>query len=545
MTARLIITRGAAILSLVFLMLLMMGEFTPTRAADEMATTCNQYYAGITNRIAGCVRDSLAKAAENYFDTGDGFYAGLQLAIQAVMTISVAVFGCMAAFGMLEKPGRDSLMLLIKLACVAYFVTASDTNYQMVIRMMDGSARAVLQMVPRTGQADNSGTKFDQITCFNNLNRATEDLDGEESDYSPYMQTASPWLAFDCLLDSVIGIKPKDLSKTGLNGINQAFRNATNTGEQGLARGLFNFFFASFQSSVMGAMLAIIGFVFVWSMINMIVKALFVYLAGYIGVTMMMIVGPLFIPLILFQATRSYFDKWIKLVFSFALQPIIILAFIVFSIAAVDLAMFSGSYSVMYRIAGDASRETGFSLNAYLTQIREIPNSDPPATGAILRKSAWTVFEQKALQPNVKAPVFDETKGALGVLGNSKCLDHLMKADPELAAICSQSFPLQINKDEIDWTLLAAVRTPPVELDQQEKDDGLDIGGKLAREIMAAMLFAGIVVYVMNELLTVVPAIAYDMFGDYGQSANLAQMSDSPGGQKVGGGIKSMMKGGG
>ena len=40
------------------------------------------------------------------------------------------------------------------------------------------------------------------------------------------------------------------------------------------------------------------------------------------------------------------------------------------SVAAVDLATFSGKYSVIYRIAGDESQRDGFNLNEYLSRER-------------------------------------------------------------------------------------------------------------------------------------------------------------------------------
>ncbi len=157
-------------------------------------------YAGLTNHIANCVRDTLDSATDDFFDPQTGFYPLVSRAIMAVMTLAIIIFGIMATFGMLEKPGRDSIMLLLKIAAVTFFTTNSDWMYHQVLASMDSAAQSVVSFSPITGNADNTGKGFDQVECFKNMQDVQNNVD-------PRTTLSGPWLAMDCMIDSVIGIK--------------------------------------------------------------------------------------------------------------------------------------------------------------------------------------------------------------------------------------------------------------------------------------------------------------------------------------------------
>ncbi len=70
-----------------------------------------------------------------------------------------------------------------------------------------------------------------------------------------------------------------------------------------------------------------------------VVKAALMYIYSLIGLSMLMILAPIMLPLMLFQITKQTFDSWWKYLISYALQPVLI--FSVLSIAnMVFLAIF-------------------------------------------------------------------------------------------------------------------------------------------------------------------------------------------------------------
>ncbi len=522
-----ILVRGNGLfLMLAALVLALVLVVSPSQAQKQpKIPTCSNYqngqmssgYVGLTNHIVGCIRETLDGATDKFFT---GFYPIVSKGISAAMTMAVIVFGILGAFGMLEKIGRDSIVLLLKLACVSYFSTQSDLVYHTMISAMDSTARAVVEYVPSNGPSDGTGGDFSQVTCLKKMKEAQTAINTS----SPGNQKAvsGPWLAMDCMIDSVIGIKVESaggIKTTALSDV-KAYNENLSDDDQGLSRGLLYLFFSSWQSSVLGVIVAVLGFIFLWGMITMIIKALFIYISGYLGLAVMVIVSPLLIPLVLFQSTKVYFDKWVKLLISFALQPIIILVFVALTIAAVDLATFSGKYSVMYRIAGDASQQKGFSLNSYLTQQRGGGGGGDKQT-AIIQDRKWDLGFVKADNVDSKdsTPIKKIVDGGLiDQLTQSDCAQALQKADPKITDKCGQSYAVGLTRTKLDWDLMASARQPAVQLNGAK-----NAGEAIAREVLSAVIFAAVVIFVMNQLLSVIPVVAYDLFGDFGQSPNLAQ----------------------
>lgn len=504
-------------------------------------------YAGLSNRIVMCIRDTIDVAAVKFYGedtTGDGrpdtgFFRLVSRAITGFLTLTVIIYGILAAYGMLEKPGRDVMLLMVKLSIVTGLVVQSDVLYSTSLRMMDSASAAVVSFAPNTGEIV-AGMGADRLECINNMKEASN-LQLQDRNGNNRANYASAWIGMDCVLDTVIGIKV-DQKMTGQN-LSASLKDLTTnkkTGEKpGMARGLINFFFSSMQSSIMGVLLAIIGFVFIYTLIWLVLKAMFVYLAGYIGIAFMMIFAPVFIPLVLFRVTSEYFKKWIKLTLAFALQPIIILAFVTFAVSAIDFAVFSGDYSVMYRIAGNESRAATFNVNEYLEKHQLVKKEGTELAG--IKTSTETPRFNESTIEQAK----NKLSGLFGDVKNSDCGKNLanpnLNADPaELQRIresCS-SYPIKWWRNSINWNKMAAVREPqppPAERvpDTTNADGSItkgdgptvtetDLRGRtIAREVFAAVIFATLAVLCINGLLTVIPSMVNDLVGESFQSPNL------------------------
>ena len=83
-------------------------------------------YAGVANRIVGCVRQTLRNAAYAFLSPQTGFYSLVRQPIMALITLAVAIYGAMLAAGMVEKPSRDTFVLLLKLGFVIWAVENSQ-----------------------------------------------------------------------------------------------------------------------------------------------------------------------------------------------------------------------------------------------------------------------------------------------------------------------------------------------------------------------------------------------------------------------------------
>lgn len=508
----------------------------------QPASTCDGYV-GLMHHMAGCIRDTITQSADIFFDE---VYPALRTAIGGILTLAVVVYGVMLSMGMVEKLGRDTFVLLLKIAAISFFVTSSPFTYKTIIGAMDAAAGEVVSYTPPSGPADNAGSDYNQSVCMKNMIEAQAKTD-------PSKPIITPWLGIDCLIDSVIGIKILPKAGGPAVGDEKWFNTALDSADptkssQGLARGLIFFFFSSLQTSVLGAVLALVAFFFVYGLLWLIIRTFFGYIAGYMGVALLVILSPLFIPLILFRDTKQYFDKWVKLLVGFTMQPILMLVFVIFSITAVDFAAFSGNYSIVYRIAGDASRTTPFSLNDYLTTQRDESGqpdtSSPPCEkcGPIIatkdKPLAAVKTVPKEADKDTKVPI--ESKDIGGVvddLNYSACTDKNMKADKSgaLKKICDAQYTIRAQLKNIDWDKMAAARKPAVSVEGDAKP-----GEQIAREVLSAVFFCCMVVFILNGMLKVVTSIILDLVGDFGQTADLNALGSGPNGQQ-GGGISGIV----
>ena len=479
----------------------------PLATPSVVQSTCSEYY-GLTSRIVMCVRESVGKAMTAYFKD---FYPYVKGAVAGFLTLSVVVIGVMASFGMLEKIGRDTFIFTMKLTMVSFFSATAPQIYYTIIPIMDAAAGAVVEFTPTSGPLTDEAT-IDQSTCYK---RMQENIQNSGS------QTYSaPWLTVDCMLDSVFGIKIDSLvqsanKNTPTKGAADGWYNENLQGN-GLSRGMTAFFFSSLQTSILGLLFGAIGFFFLYGIVWLILKALFVYLGAFIALAFMCLFAPFFIPLVMFRVTKPYFDKWVKLTLSFMLQPVIILAFVTFMLAAVDLVLFTGQYSVMYRIAGEESRRADFNLNSYL-EAKEI----------ITKESAAPI----QLRTGRSSEGIEKT--AAGLIGEAvirDCSEAVTKMDPKAEQICSESYPVKFWKDSINWKNMAAARNPAVTIESPSTTPEQQI----SREVIAALLFAAVVVYVLNGLMHVVPSIVNDLLGDAYSSPSLSSGFSRRGGGGLG-----------
>jgi type IV secretory pathway VirB6-like protein len=81
-----------------------------------------------------------------------------------------------------------------------------------------------------------------------------------------------------------------------------------------------------------------------------ILKAIIAYLFAFTSIALLISLAPLFIVLLLFDKTRSFFDNWIKAIIMFAFQPVILFASIIFITLFINEALQSILVSCSWRI---------------------------------------------------------------------------------------------------------------------------------------------------------------------------------------------------
>jgi hypothetical protein len=439
---------------------------------NSMVANCDEY-PGISNRIVQCIRATLENAGEKFFAD---FYPMLSRSVIAIITLGVVIYGVMMAAGMVEKIGRDSMVLLIKIAFVAYFVQHTDLLYDWVVDSMDSLGASMFS--------------------FSNLNHPTASvcMAGKET----------IWERLDCLIDTTIGIRD-DSATSGVTGAGsvEGSSNIELSGH-GLTRGLIAFFCSALLSSVPGFIIGIIGIMFLYTMLFFMVQVVFTFLMSYMALMFLMMIGPMFIPLVIFKTTKQYFDKWVGLIISFALQPVIIIAFVSFAVAGIDVTVFSGEKSFVRAIAGDAVDERPFNLNQYIDSKggyveRDVGPKQYAEDSRTTTENTQTIQGFAGLQ----------TIGDCGLRGSEEQM-------AERAQRCVEGWVVGISTHSIDWAVLAEARSPEVVMGEgvENKEEAL------MQELYASAILTAVMMFVMSALLKVVPQIANDLVGSYRQTPN-------------------------
>lgn len=463
-----------------------------TGTGSSVANNCKKFE-GIVNRFGSCVKETVLKVAVQYFDK---MYSYFLTALNMFLTFGIVIYGVFLAAGMVENVKRDSMIILLKVAFVAFFAANLEMIYFWVINMMDGLIDLYFQFT----------TSQDQGKC------------------STTGQGFGPFKRLDCLLDLVIGLK-----SSSYNG-----SHSQKLSGDGVGRGFINFFFKAGVSSSIGMLIAAVGFFIVYTLIFTVIKITFMYLMAIIAISFMVMLGPIFIPLVIFKQTKGYFDSWVKLTASFGLQPVIMFAYVAMMIIAFDKAVFSGSNSLMSAIAGpQASSASNFNLNEWMQNNNVIKREGRGMQAKADDSTRDTSGERARTESTMPGVVFRDLQQNNGSGTGSGTGATTGTGSGNSVKTFAQHVPLNM----IDWKKLAEARG------KSEKD--------LMKEILFAIIFVALVVYVFTTMLNYIPSMGADLGGGYG--ANLYQMvGQNPleaAGRNMGGnlrqGIQRLMGGGG
>jgi type IV secretory pathway VirB6-like protein len=132
------------------------------------------------------------------------------------------------------------------------------------------------------------------------------------------------------------------------------------------------------------------------------------YLVSLIASAILAFLAPLFVPLCLLKVTKGYFDLWLKLLFSFALQPVIITAYIVLMCTVLDQIIYgtctwSATASGFWTIATTTDTKCLTSLGAQMNF------AGSPSQGAIdffVTSTPFYIFQSSIMVPLFMATLF-------------------------------------------------------------------------------------------------------------------------------------------
>lgn len=403
---------------------------------------------GLMNRIVPCISNTIIAATENFLVP---FSAVLASTISALCLLAIVVFGAKAALGNQRQLKSETIILGIKLGLVIMFTSNFGGLFPHLMSIID----SMIIMV--------SGALVYEIDL-----RCPFEL--------------SIWMRIDCTLDQLIGgILPGSLISSGMIG----------------------FLFASLFSPTIGVTVFFLGMGFLVIIVLALAKATYVFLSAYIGIAMMVVVSPLFIPLILFRVTKAYFEKWLRLLIGLMVQPIFLFAYITMLLIAFDVVVFTGERSVFHAIAGPNANAADFKLGDFLLE-KDANGDDAFKEQNEIEKSINMDPEELAQGLGVQGI---ENTGLFGKLGN--WADNL---NDRAQIFAGANAHLRVPVKAVDF----------IHIKKQANFNNLT-DTEYMLGIILAMFTAVIVAYIFYTWLEYIPYLGTSLTGEVLSLPNLAR----------------------
>ncbi len=245
---------------------------------------------GIITKIVAYIQSSLCWAKEEMFTnlTGESEFQGY---IRAILVLYVIIYAISFLLGIVQVTQKDLMIRILKIAIIIQLISPSSweffgNNFFMFFTQGIGEITGMLfgggQESVEVGAAGITQSAYSSVCPCNIMN-------------------VSGFEQFDIALKSLFAAPTQAKLKAMI------FENmALGTVKYLVINGLFLYF--------------------IW----IVIQSVFTYIMSYLGLTLIIILAPIFIPFMLFEFTKSFFTNWLKFLISYFIQPIIILTFTFF-----------------------------------------------------------------------------------------------------------------------------------------------------------------------------------------------------------------------
>lgn len=271
-------------------------------AQDVLSSCPPEGSVGLTEYTIECFRGALIPAA---VELCEALYTAMVGATSAMIMLSIGILGFKISAGMVKQLSGEITMLAIKIAGVAYFTATFVDWVPRIFEVMDGLLEIVTEVLLQAML-----------------------LEGCQE---PAGGGMSLWTRVDCVMGAYFGFGVL----TGLF-----------SGILGLVIGM------GASASDMGGLAFVGGVSAAFSFFFSVARAVYGYLVAHIAITFLSALAPLFVPMVLLEGTKQYFNKWVQAILSYMLQPVFLFGFIALSITAVDRAVFTGEASIATTLFG-------------------------------------------------------------------------------------------------------------------------------------------------------------------------------------------------
>ncbi|MGL9779023.1 MAG: type IV secretion system protein, partial [Wolbachia sp.] len=291
----------------------------------------------ITSMIVQCIKESLDNLVAGIDSSGsplndkNGHNKGsflsvaqkkLKNTVTAVLVLALVLFSIKAMSGGVQRP-QEMYMLIIKFALVIYFTTGSTMShyYGELTKLSNGLSEIVLK-----ASSESKGI----------CNYKAEDYEYDRAGKKVSYSYLAPWDRLDCRILFYLGAPLEGIGgKIGTGGVVTLAILLGTAPVLLVAGSIIGIIFAG------GQILVAIVCIFMAVLMMMVILWLcYVFILSLVALSVIVILSPLFIPMVLFQHTKGYFDGWVKELITYSLYPVILFAFLSFMFIACDKIYF-------------------------------------------------------------------------------------------------------------------------------------------------------------------------------------------------------------
>jgi len=307
--------------------------FMKKSAHNDSKSSHSNWIFPITSRIVQITNDVFnSMFGGGMTDCQNGlttFQDNMKNIVRVLLVLYVIFFGFRVATGKGGDINKKVLFtFILKFTLVVYFsvgplytATTTDEHHNGLVLLRNVAVKgmnSLSNMIVEAGVKDDKGGLCDFAgTPY-------------DKDYS-YLKM---WDTLDCKLFFYLGFGSP--TKTGLAMIDNG------TGHINLTKGIFNLLWGLLFSG--NLLFMIFLFAFGFFLLSFVVHFTHLYIIAMVAITIMIFFGPIFVPLALFDYTKSFFDRWLSLLLGYALQPVITVAVISFMILTFDNIVYSGCH---------------------------------------------------------------------------------------------------------------------------------------------------------------------------------------------------------
>ena len=292
--------------------------------------------------------------------SGDSFFVKMQKklknVIKILLTLSVIFFGAKIAMG--EEVNKKLIVgYIAKIAVIIYFVIGDAWQTHFMKGVMDSSNFLAGLMFSSDYDLDakkaKDTNKSDDINFLDGCQfpryNYSNSSDFENPKYAPGNEYLKIWDTLDCKIARAIGMAP---GATTAN--------------------LILTILAGFFTGGLGILFVIAVLAFAIFLIHLVIQAFHMFLVSMLAIIILIFVSPITITMALFDKTKNIFDSWLSELLGYALQPMIIYAYLGIFIALFDTTivgketMFQGDgrQSPKTTLCADQNNNTNTNANS-------------------------------------------------------------------------------------------------------------------------------------------------------------------------------------